>query len=110
MLRYPTWFVTGVSSGLGRALAEEVLDRGGTVIGTVRTVDDEAAFEALAPGRAIALQLDVTDRDAIRTLVPAALGAQGGVDVVVNNAGYAITGAFEEVSDAAFAHQMDTNF
>ena len=105
-----TWLITGVSTGLGRALAEEVLARGAAVIGTVRNADDQARFEALAPGRAIGALVDVTDRDAVRTVLPAAIDARGGVDVVVNNAGYALTGAFEAVSDAEFAHQMDTNF
>ncbi len=105
-----TWLITGVSSGLGRALAEEVLSRGAVVIGTVRTGGDRARFESLAPDRAVAVEVDVTDRDAVRALIAAAIDAQGGVDVVVNNAGYALTGAFEEVADAEFAHQMDTNF
>lgn len=105
-----TWLITGVSTGLGRALAEEVLARGAVVIGTVRSADHAARFEVTAPGRAIAVQVDVTDRDAIRTVLPAAIDAQGGVDVVVNNAGYALSGAFEEVGDGEFAHQMDTNF
>ena len=105
-----TWLITGVSSGLGRALAEEVLARGETVVGTVRSRADLDRFEALALGRAIGVELDVTDRAAIRRVVPAVLEAQGGVDVLVNNAGYALSGAFEEVSDDEFAHQMDTNF
>jgi len=105
-----TWLITGVSSGLGRALAEEVLSRGSVVIGTVRNQDDRARFESLAPGRAVAVEVDVTDRTAVRALIQEAIDAQGGVDVVVNNAGYALTGAFEEVGDDEFTHQMDTNF
>lgn len=105
-----TWLITGVSTGLGRALAEEVLAQGATVIGTVRKPEDLARFAALAPGRAVGLALDVTDREAVRTALPAAIEAQAGIDVLVNNAGYALTGAFEEVSDQEFAHQMDTNF
>jgi len=105
-----TWLITGVSSGLGRALAEEVLTRGDTVVGTVRSRADLERFAALAPGRAIGVELDVTERAAIRRVVPAVLEAQGGLDVLVNNAGYALSGAFEEVSDEEFAHQMDTNF
>jgi NAD(P)-dependent dehydrogenase (short-subunit alcohol dehydrogenase family) len=105
-----TWLITGVSTGLGRALAEEVLAQGATVIGTVRKPEDLARFATLAPGRAIGLALDVTDREAVRTALPAAIEARAGIDVLVNNAGYALTGAFEEVSDQEFAHQMDTNF
>jgi NAD(P)-dependent dehydrogenase (short-subunit alcohol dehydrogenase family) len=105
-----TWLITGVSTGLGRALAEEVLAQGATVIGTVRKPEDLARFATLAPGRAIGLALDLTDREAVRTALPAAIEAQAGIDVLVNNAGYALTGAFEEVSEQEFAHQMDTNF
>src|SRR3954453_12663614 len=105
-----TWLITGAWSGLGRALAEEVLAGGAVVIGTVRNEADRATFEALAPERAVAVEVDVTDRAAVRSVIPAAIDAQGGVDVVVNNAGYALTGAFEEVGDGEFAHQMDTNF
>jgi NAD(P)-dependent dehydrogenase (short-subunit alcohol dehydrogenase family) len=105
-----TWLITGVSTGLGRALAEEVLAAGSTVIGTVRKPQDLSQFESLAPGRAVGVELDVTDRDAVRTVLPAAIEAQGGIDVLVNNAGYALTGPFEEVSDHEFTHQMDTNF
>jgi NAD(P)-dependent dehydrogenase (short-subunit alcohol dehydrogenase family) len=104
-----TWLITGVSTGLGRSLAEAALARGDVVVGTLRRPDQLGEFEALAPGRAFALLLDVTDREAVRTAIPAALDARGGVDVVVNNAGYALTGAVEEVSDDEVAHQLGTN-
>lgn len=104
-----TWFVTGVSSGFGRALARAALDRGDTVVGTLRRESEMAEFEALAPGRSIAVRLDVTDREAVRTVVPAAFAAQGHVDVLVNNAGYALSGALEETSDDEADRQMETN-
>lgn len=105
-----TWLVTGVSTGLGRAIAEAALRRGDAVIGTLRKAEQVAAFEALAPGRATARLLDVTDRAKVYEVARSAIEAAGGVDVVVNNAGYGLCGAAEEVSDAELRHQMETNF
>ena len=108
--RKRTWLITGVSTGLGRALAEAVLSRGEAVIGTLRKREQLAEFEALAPGRAIAKLLDVTDRERVYAGVTQAIQAVGGIDVVVNNAGYGLSGAAEEVSDSEIRHQMETNF
>ncbi len=104
------WFVTGVSSGLGRGIAQAALDAGHRVVGTLRNVDQHAAFEALAPGRAHAITLDVTDADAVAPAVARAAELLGGLDVVVNNAGYGLVGAVEELSEAEARRQMDTNF
>lgn len=104
------WFITGVSSGLGRALAEAAIRRGEIVIGTLRKEEQLAEFEALAPGQAHGCLLDVTDKANVHAAVTRALEAVGGVDVVVNNAGYGLAGAAEEVNDAEMQHQMDTNF
>ena len=105
-----TWLITGVSSGIGHRLAVAALERGDTVIGTLRQPDAVAAFDGLAPGRSFGVQLDVTDRDAVRAVIPGAIDARGGIDVLVNNAGYALTGALEEYTDDEIAHQIDTNF
>lgn len=104
------WLITGVSSGLGRALAEAVLERGEVVIGTLRKPEQLAEFEALAPGRAFACQLDVSDPDQVHPVIRAGIERAGGVDVVVNNAGYGLAGAAEEVSESEMRHQMETNF
>jgi NAD(P)-dependent dehydrogenase (short-subunit alcohol dehydrogenase family) len=104
------WFITGVSSGLGRAIAEAALSAGHVVVGTLRKADQFAAFEALAPGRAHALALDVTDAAAVGPAVEAAARLAGGLDVVVNNAGYGLVGAVEELTEAEAAREMDTNF
>lgn len=104
------WIITGVSSGIGRALATAVLADGGTVVGTLRNPDQLAAFEALAPGRAIALQLDVTDRQRIASEVPAVIERLGHLDVLVNNAGYGINGALEEFADDEIDRCMATNY
>ena len=110
MVSPKTWFVTGVSSGLGRAIAEAALSAGHIVVGTLRKPEQFAAFEALAPGRAHALALDVTDADAVGPAVDAVARLTGGLDVVVNNAGYGLVGAVEELSEAEAAREMDTNF
>jgi NAD(P)-dependent dehydrogenase (short-subunit alcohol dehydrogenase family) len=103
------WLITGVSSGLGRALAGAALARGDAVCGTLR---DEAAigeFEALAPARAKALICDVRDASAVEATVRDAVSQMGGIDVVVNNAGYCLTGAFEDATDAEIHAQFDVN-
>jgi NAD(P)-dependent dehydrogenase (short-subunit alcohol dehydrogenase family) len=105
-----TWFVTGVSSGLGRAIAEAALAGGSTVVGTLRKAEQFASFEALAPGRAHAVALDVTDAEAVPVAVQKAIDLTGGLDVIVNNAGYGLVGAVEELTEAEAGRQMDTNF
>lgn len=104
-----TWLVTGVSSGLGRALAEAALARGDTVCGTARSDADLADFAALAPGRSLAFRLDVTDRAAIDAVVAAAESASGGIDRLVNNAGYGVAGAIEETTLAQMRALFDVN-
>jgi NAD(P)-dependent dehydrogenase (short-subunit alcohol dehydrogenase family) len=105
------WMITGVSSGLGRALAEAVLERGGVVVGSLRDKDRAADFERLAPGRAFAVLLDTTDPpDVLAERVAEAVRLAGHLDVLVNNAGYGLLGALEEVSEEEMRHQMDTNF
>jgi NAD(P)-dependent dehydrogenase (short-subunit alcohol dehydrogenase family) len=92
------WFITGVSSGIGAALARSALGRGDTVIGTVRRKDALAPFESLAPGRAHALMLDVEQPEQIAPAVSAAVARAGHIDVVVNNAGRSHYGALEEIA------------
>jgi len=104
------WLITGVSSGLGRALAEHLLDRGDTVIGTLRNPDQASEFERLAPGRSTALRLDITDEGAIRTEVPEAVSRLGGLDVLVNNAGYSLIGSVEETTLEEAREIMAVNF
>jgi NAD(P)-dependent dehydrogenase (short-subunit alcohol dehydrogenase family) len=103
------WLITGVSTGLGMALAKAALARGDKVAGTVRKPADRAAFEALAPGLALGVLLDVTDEAALRAAVDAAEAAFGGLDVLVNNAGYGLTGAVEEASLAEIRALFEVN-
>jgi NAD(P)-dependent dehydrogenase (short-subunit alcohol dehydrogenase family) len=103
------WFITGVSSGFGRSLAEAVLANGDTVVGTVRNDTARAEFEELAPGKAIALRLDVTDQASVLRGVEEAERETGGIDVLVNNAGYGLEGAVEEVTLDQIRAQFETN-
>jgi NAD(P)-dependent dehydrogenase (short-subunit alcohol dehydrogenase family) len=103
------WLITGVSSGFGRALSEVIFKKGGAVAGTVRKEKDKKEFEALAPGKAFAILLDVTDEKAVRQGVKEAEQKTGGIDVLVNNAGYGFEGAVEEASLADFRRQFDVN-
>lgn len=105
-----TWFITGVSSGFGRALADAALAQGDQVVGSVRQAAQIVEFEQRVPGRARAVQLDLTTPEAVHDGVAAALAAFGQIDVLVNNAGYALLSAVEEASDADIRQQMETNF
>ncbi|WP_224243213.1 oxidoreductase [Hyalangium gracile] len=93
------WFVTGSSSGFGRCIVEEVIARGERVVATARDTRSLEDLVARAPERVLAVRLDVTKPEEIRSAVSAAEERFGGIDVVVNNAGYSILGAVEETSD-----------
>jgi NAD(P)-dependent dehydrogenase (short-subunit alcohol dehydrogenase family) len=103
------WFITGTSSGLGRALAQAALDRGDRVAATARSTDRIADLEREYPGRAVALRLDVADRDQAQEAIDAAVTAFGRIDVLVNNAGYGVLGAVEELTDDQLRRQFETN-
>ena len=91
-----TILITGVSAGLGRALAMEALEQGHRVIGTVRNEEAREAFESLKPGAAFGRLLDVRDDAAIAKLVSDFETDTGPIDVLVNNAGYGHEGTLEE--------------
>jgi len=103
------WFITGASTGFGRMLAEEVLKTGGKVVATARNIDKVADLEAKYPKAAKALALDVTDAGQVNSVVTQAFAQFGQVDVLVNNAGYGVAGAIEEVSEAEFMPMFETN-
>ena len=104
------WLVTGVSSGFGLELARVLLKRGETVVGTLRQEGSRAGFESLAPGRAHARVLDVTDTRGIPSVVRDVVREFGGIDVLVNNAGYGLLGAVEELDDAQARRVIETNY
>lgn len=104
-----TFLITGVSSGLGRAFAEVALREGHRVVGTVRNDDAAKNFEALAPGRAFARRLDVTDIANIAPTVADIEAHIGPVDVLINNAGYGHEGILEEASLDDLRRQFEVN-
>jgi NAD(P)-dependent dehydrogenase (short-subunit alcohol dehydrogenase family) len=104
-----TWFITGVNSGFGRHLSEQLLERGDRVAGTIRkdgSVDDLIGKYG---DQFWAGHLDVTDVPAIRAVVGRAFTQLGRIDVVVSNAGYGLFGAAEELTDDQIDHIIATN-
>jgi NAD(P)-dependent dehydrogenase (short-subunit alcohol dehydrogenase family) len=104
------WLITGSSTGFGRALAEAVLVQGDRVIVSARNPDKIQDLEQQYPQAAKAVRLDVTDPSTIQTAVQIGLETFGRIDVLVNNAGYGLMGAIEEVSDEQIRDQFETNF
>lgn len=104
-----TFFITGVSSGFGRALAEAALADGHKVVGTLRRQADRAEFEALKPGFAFGRLLDVTDTAAIAPVIAEVEKEIGAIDVLVNNAGYGHEGLLEESTIDDLRRQFEVN-
>jgi NAD(P)-dependent dehydrogenase (short-subunit alcohol dehydrogenase family) len=102
------WFVTGASRGFGRALSEAVLERGERLIVTARRQEFIDEFHERHP-EALALRLDVTDRASAEAAVAEGIERFGGLDVVVNNAGYGHFGAVEELTDEELREQFEVN-
>lgn len=105
-----TWFITGCSTGFGRELALELLERGEQVVATARKPETISDIVRMAPERALALQLDVTQRDRMAAAVDAARTRFGRIDVLVNNAGWVLVGGMEEAADSEIRALFDTNF
>lgn len=93
------WLVTGASSGFGRAIAEAAAAAGDTVIGTVRRAGALEDLVAVYPDRVEVISLDVTDGGRVEAVAADVLARHGRVDVLVNNAGRTLVGAFEETTD-----------
>lgn len=103
------WFITGASSGVGRALAETVLGMGHKLVAAARDVQALGALHEAFPDQLLHVRLDLTDGDSIASAVDAATRRFGAIDVLVNNAGFGQFGAIEEVSDAEMRTQFETN-
>ena len=101
--------ITGVSTGLGKAFAEALLQAGHSVVGTVRKADAVSDFETLAPGRAFARVLDVTDAHKIVKTVTEIEASIGPIDALINNAGYGHEGTLEESPMEELRQQFDVN-
>ncbi|MEH2206121.1 MAG: oxidoreductase [Nostoc sp.] len=104
------WFITGCSKGLGRALAETVLEHGETVVLTARNLQQIEDLVIRFPNRTLAVKLDVTKPEEVREAVKQAIAKFRRIDVLVNNAGYGVLGAIEEVKDEEVRSQFETNF
>ncbi|MGO1944814.1 MAG: oxidoreductase [Ancrocorticia sp.] len=105
-----TWFITGCSTGFGRALAEEVLAAGHSAAITARNTDHLSDLASQYPQTVLVLPLDVTDQKQITAAARATLEHFGQVDVVVNNAGYGYRAAVEEATSAEIERLFATNF
>jgi NAD(P)-dependent dehydrogenase (short-subunit alcohol dehydrogenase family) len=105
-----TWFITGTSSGFGRAFAEYAIERGHNVVASARNPDKLQQLVALAPERVLAVRLDVTRRAEVDAAIATAVHRFGRIDVLINNAGFGVIGALEETPEAELRAIMETNF
>lgn len=104
------WLISGVSSGLGRALLEKLAADGEQVIGTVRKTADRDRLAEFG-SNVIPVQIDLTDSaDNVTAVVQQAIEQLGGLDILVNCAGYGLIGAVEETTEDEARHQLETNF
>src|ERR1700724_1401395 len=106
----PVWFITGCSSGFGRALAERVLRHGHRCIATARNPEQILDLAREYPDTSMTLALDVTDDKQRRDAVARAEEAFGGTDVLVNNAGHGYSAAIEEGEEGGIRKMFETNF
>jgi NAD(P)-dependent dehydrogenase (short-subunit alcohol dehydrogenase family) len=104
------WLITGSSRGLGRHLAQAVLDAGHQLVATARKPEQLTDFKVKYQDRVRIVAVDVTDPAAARDAVDAAVAAFGRLDVLVNNAGYGNFASIEDVTDEDFRAQLETNF
>ncbi|MEV7982140.1 SDR family oxidoreductase [Streptomyces sp. NPDC086519] len=104
-----TWFITGVNSGFGRHMTEQLLQRGDKVAGTIRRTGSVDDLVARYGDTFWVASLDVTDTPAVKEVVGRAFAELGRIDVIVNNAGHGLFGAAEEVTDEQILRILDTN-
>jgi NAD(P)-dependent dehydrogenase (short-subunit alcohol dehydrogenase family) len=107
--RREVWLITGTSSGFGRALAEVALKHGHRVVATARKVSALHGLLEIEPGHIDLLPLDLSDRDSISAAVEATIDARGRIDVLVNNAGYGLLGAVEDLFNEDLRQSYETN-
>lgn len=106
----PVWFITGASSGFGRAFTKYALEQGYRVVATARKREAIEPLAAQHPARILILPMDVNNRAQIDEAVRQAIEHFGSIDVLINNAGYGIVGAVEETPEEELRALMDTNF
>ncbi len=101
------WLITGANRGLGRAFAEEAASRGDMVIAGMRQISAEAFFQQ---DNVLAVEMDVTKKEQVQRAVAKGKEKFGRIDVLVNNAGFGMSGAFEEVSDEELRNLMEADY
>lgn len=104
-----TWMITGVSSGFGYELCKQLLRRGERVVGTVRRMNSVEELKKEYPDTFDCRILDVRDEAAIAEVTNDVIETYGSIDVLINNAGYGLFGAVEELSDAQIHEILETN-
>ncbi|KAJ9604758.1 hypothetical protein H2200_010872 [Cladophialophora chaetospira] len=108
MAEKDVWLISGCSSGLGKALAQHAFEAGSLLVATARKLEALAYLPDNA--NVLKLALDVTSREQVDSVVKATVDRFGRIDVVVNNAGYGVTGDTEVITDADARAQLETNF
>jgi len=103
------WLITGVSSGFGYEMTKQLLEKGDTVVGTVRNTEKVKEFIDTFPDTFDCVLLDVTDAEAVKQTVKDSFEKHGRIDVVISNAGYGLFGCVEELKDEEINHIIATN-
>ena len=103
------WFITGISSGFGKLLAEEVVKSGNIAVGTVRKLEQKKSLQTALGKNSDVYILDVTHEKQIPKVIEKVIKKFGRIDVLVNNAGYGLVGAVEEISSDELRAVLDTN-
>ncbi|HEU4555123.1 MAG TPA: oxidoreductase [Chitinophaga sp.] len=104
------WFITGASSGFGKAFAEYALSQGYKVVITARRLDKLESIKDVMPEQVAAIKMDVNNSREVEQAVKQAIDRFGRIDVLINNAGFGIVGAVEETPESELRAQMETNF
>ena len=105
-----TWFITGISSGLGKALGQSVIEKGDFVIGTFRTQSQVEDFNKQHKENGFAIKLDISNETEIDKTVESIISKFGRIDVLINNAGMGFAGAIEETSTQEVRQVFEVNF
>ncbi|BAV08833.1 NADP-dependent 3-hydroxy acid dehydrogenase YdfG [Filimonas lacunae] len=103
------WLVTGASKGLGLTLVKRLLQQGYKVIATSRNAADLQKAAGAQSEQFLPLVMDITNEDSVRKGIETAVAQFGGIDVIVNNAGYGVVGALEELTDKEARQNFDVN-
>jgi NAD(P)-dependent dehydrogenase (short-subunit alcohol dehydrogenase family) len=103
------WFITGTSTGFGRQFVEQLLQTDDKIVATARNIEAIADFKLKSPDNVHIVALDVTNKEQIQSAVQQSIEIFGGIDIVVNNAGYGLYGMIEEYTDDQIRKQFDVN-